>query len=427
MAAHGEAVRFRYPPAVLHDLVVRLAALSTALLAVCGGVSAGHAGAATHRHAAAVVAAPAAPGLHVSGAGLVDGGGRPVRLLGVDRSGTEYACIQGWGIFDGPSDAASVRAIQSWHTNAVRVPLNEDCWLDVNTPKGDPYVGAAYRDAITAYVDLLNSEGLYAILDLHLSAPGAHQATGQAIMPDADHAPAFWSSVAAAFRSNSEVLFDLFNEPYPEEDHGLDDPWACWLNGCAITDPFHSWGTWQAAGMQSLVGAVRGAGATNVIMAGGLSWANDLSSWRAHEPSDPAGELAASWHSYPQNSCDTEACWDAVIAPLAQSVPVITGETGDQVCGAATYDPVLLPWLDSHHLSYLGWTWDTWSQCSFVLIADYDGTPTANFGQYFHDHLLLLAQGRTAASQTSPASSPSPSPVPAGQSSPAAPTPRPPP
>jgi hypothetical protein len=73
-------------------------------------------------------ARPAAAGLHVVGNRIVDGAGHTVRFHGVNRSGTEYACIQGWGIFDGPDDAASVGAIAAWHVNIVRIPINEDCW-----------------------------------------------------------------------------------------------------------------------------------------------------------------------------------------------------------------------------------------------------------------------------------------------------------
>ena len=345
--------------------------------------------------------AAALGGLHVSGNHLVDGSGAAVRLLGVDRSGTEYACIQGWGIFDGPNDAASVQAIAGWHANAVRVPLNEDCWLGINGAAA-AYSGTNYQNAISAYVNLLGANGLYTILDLHWTAPGTHQATGQAAMPDQDHSPALWSSVATTFKSNSSVVFDLFNEPFPERE-GAADPWGCWLSGCQLTDS--TFGTWQAAGMQSLVNAVRQAGADQPIMLGGLEYANDLTGWLSHRPSDPAGNLAASWHSYPFNACNTQSCWDSQVAPVAQQVPVVTGEVGDNVCSAATYVPTLLPYLDSHGISYLGWTWDTWNQCSNVLITAYSGTPAANFGQYFHDHLAAVAGG-------TPPPTPSPSPKP---------------
>src|SRR5690349_11848175 len=66
------------------------------------------------------------PGLRIAGARLLNAQGYPVALRGVNRSGTEYACMQGFGIFDGPSDDASVSAIASWRINFVRLLLNED-------------------------------------------------------------------------------------------------------------------------------------------------------------------------------------------------------------------------------------------------------------------------------------------------------------
>jgi len=48
--------------------------------------------------------APAAlPYVAVSGNHLVDAAGHVIRLLGVDRSGTEFACVQGLGNLYGPS------------------------------------------------------------------------------------------------------------------------------------------------------------------------------------------------------------------------------------------------------------------------------------------------------------------------------------
>src|SRR2546427_6019816 len=58
---------------------------------------------------------------------LVDSAGRPIRLRGVNRSGTEYACAQGWGMFDGPSDSASVRSEE--HTSELQSQSNLVCRL----------------------------------------------------------------------------------------------------------------------------------------------------------------------------------------------------------------------------------------------------------------------------------------------------------
>jgi aryl-phospho-beta-D-glucosidase BglC (GH1 family) len=192
------------------------------------------------------------------------------RLHAVNKAGTEYACAQGWGIFDGPHDQASVNVLKSWGINAVRVPLNEDCWLGIN---GVPsaYGGASYRTAIKGWTDLLRANSMRVILDLHWSAPGATLATGQAYMADADHSPAFWRSVAGTYKGDQGVLFDLFNEPHHVS-------WSVWRNGDA---------TW--AGMNQLIDAVRSTGATNWVIASGLAWGNDDSGWLANKPTVPAG------------------------------------------------------------------------------------------------------------------------------------------
>jgi hypothetical protein len=327
-----------------------------------------------------------------------------VRLLGVDRSGQEFKCIQGgspgslgWGIFDGPTDLPSAHAIASWHANAVRLPLNEDCWLGINGVN-PAYGGAAYQSAILQYVATLHQAGLYVIVDLHWTSPGTIPAAAQQPMPDADHAVDFWKSVAAAFASDTGVVLDLYNEPFIYPSYLQDasqDPWSCWLNGCAFNQyltggtPYTQPYAWQSAGMQALVDAVRGTGAKNVIMVGGLGWANDLSGWLAHEPVDPQHAIVASWHSYPGEGCDTATCWASVVGPVAAQVPVVTGEVGDSVCNAPSYVPTFLPWATSQGLSYLGWTWNTWGDCDNVLISDYSGTPTANYGQAFR--ALIMA------------------------------------
>jgi endoglucanase len=326
---------------------------------------------------------PTPNGLHVAGRWLVDGSGQSVQLRGVNRSGTEYACIQGQGIFDGPTDAAATAAIVAWRANVVRVPLNEDCWLGINGVP-EQYAGANYQAAVGRYVDVLNGAGLFVILDLHWSAPGAEQASAQQPMPDRDHAVEFWRQVARTFKGNGRVLFDLFNEPHPNLAPDPSAAWTCWRDGGACPGV-----PYQAAGMQELVTAIRDEGANNVLLLGGLDHANDLALWLQYKPRDPAHNLAAAWHAYNFNDCSAKECYDLRVAPVARKVPVIAGEIGERGCVHAFID-ALMPWLDDHGVGYLGWTWNTW-ECSDgpALIKDYAGTPT-EFGQGLKDHLAAL-------------------------------------
>ena len=107
------------------------------------------------------------------------------------------------------------------------------------------------------------------------------------------------------------------------------------------------------------------------------------------KPTDPAGNLVASWHSYNFNVCITATCWDSQLAPVAAAVPLVAGEIGENDCGHSYIDG-LMTWLDAHSTAYLAWTWNTWD-CSTgpSLISAYDGTPTA-YGAGYKAHLLTL-------------------------------------
>jgi len=146
------------------------------------------------------------------------------------------------------------------------------------------------------------------------------------------------------------------------------------------------------AGMQSLVTAVRATGATNVIMSPGLTWTNDLSQWLAYKPSDPSGNLMASWHSYNFNACVSTTCWDSQIGAVAAQVPVTAGEIGQNTC-AHDYIDQLMAWADAHGVGYLAWTWNPWGACAGSgndLIEDWNGTPTQTYGVGFKAHLLSV-------------------------------------
>ena len=326
-------------------------------------------------------ASSSAPVLHVDQTHLRDEHGNVVRLHGVSRSGSEYACAQGWGFFDGPSDDASVAAIAAWHVNAVRIPLNETCWLGINGVAAE-YSGAAYRLAIANYVRLVNAHGMLAILDLHLTAPGGEQAQQQHPMPDRDHSPEFWRQVASTFKDWPSVAFDLFNEPYPDSNQDTWEAWRCWRDGgwCAGVD-------YEAAGMTELVTAVRSTGARNLLLLGGVRYSAALSRWLTFRPEDPANNLTAAWHVYDFSWCAERTCWETDAAPVLAHFPLVLSEIGEQDHGSA-FVTELMDWMDAHDGSYLAWSWDAWPGYEMDLVASYDGTPS-EYGRTFHDRFAV--------------------------------------
>lgn len=345
-------------------------------------------------------AVAAAPALRVSGNRLVTGSDSTFRPLGVNRSGGEFGCVQGKEIFDGPTDQAAVDAMKAWKINTVRIPLNEECWLGTgNLPPTAPSA-EAYQQAVKTYADLLVDNGVNVILDLHwtwgeYTGPGGGcpdvAATCQKPMPNERYTPTFWSEVATMFKGNGAVIFDLFNEPYPDAANNWSDATAAWT--CLRDGGTCAGITYPVAGMQTLVNAVRATGATNVIMSGGLEWTNNLSRWLEFKPADPTGNLMASWHSYNFNGCVTTSCWDTTIGAVAAQVPVQAGEIGQNTC-AHDYIDQVMAWADANKVGYTAWTWNPWG-CSggSVLIEDWNGTPTSTYGEGFKAHLLSQTPG----------------------------------
>ena len=413
-------------------------ALLVASLVACGApgagtdsesaeVSAGNA-AAGHKSkdaGATPGAGPVAP-LHVErGTGgapghIVDALGHRVSLHGANRSGTEFSCLFGQ-FADGPADEPSLLAMKTHHINAVRVPLNEDCWLGIN---GVPaaFAGPSYQRAIQTWVSLITSNGMIAVVDLHFTAPGGTLANKQAPMADADHSPAVWSQLAKAFAGNGLVVFDLFNEPFVSD-------FGCWLRGGACAQLNGQ--TYTVAGMASLLKAVRSAGAQNVVMLGGLAFSSDLSGWVSSVKAIPTlptpldgisiSNVAASLHVYDFNgqtgcpsqfngfstskACDSAAGTAAntfATDVLAAGFPLVIGEIGisafssataakfsaAQVSELETWLDEMLSFADAQGQGYLGWSWNT--DTPPLLITDFAGDPTPGFGTTYLGHIRKL-------------------------------------
>lgn len=331
--------------------------------------------------------------IRIVGAHFVDGNGNPIRLVGTTRPGTQYSCVKGF-FEDGPWDQSTVDAMAAWHMNAVRLPLNEDCWLGINGLPGNGYSAAQYRADVHTFVSEFHKDGMYVVLDNRVAAPGSIPASGQASsaadMPDADHAPAFISSLAASFKFDPAVIFDLYNEP----NHlpGLAAGMACVRNGCTIADTA-GLGTYQAAGEQTLLDAVRAAGATQVVLESAPSYAGDARYWLQYVLNDPLHQVGASVHPYELAWwLHSQLEWSQQLGGIiAAGYPVFATETGPNACGSAVYITSQMAWFDANGVSYMPFGWNGFGRCGQTLNANWTGAPYGSaFALAVYQHLLSL-------------------------------------
>jgi hypothetical protein len=274
-------------------------------------------------------------------------------------------------------------------------------------------------------VSLITSNGLVAIVDLHWSTPSMQSSQaamshspGQQAMADTYNSIDFWTGVATAFANNGNVIFDLYNEPNVTD-------WTCWLTGgnqCGGAN-------FEVAGMAQMLKAVRSAGASNVVIMGGLAYAGDLSMWQKTVETIPTlaapldgltlDNVAASVHVYDFNSvwsgCPSQfngyatTCYSGqktadnqgISSVVAAGYPVIAGETGISVFNSnpapyssaqaqelATWFDNVLTWLDQKGQSYVAWAWN--DDGTPHLITDYSGTPAPTFGVTYKAHLATF-------------------------------------
>jgi hypothetical protein len=335
--------------------------------------------------------------LKVIGTQVVDDKNRRVHLRGVNAASMEWSSDGEGHILE------TVRtAIEDWHANVIRLPLAQDRWFGKAPEQKDG--GAAYRALVKQVVDACAGRGAYIILDLHWSDAGEWgKQIGQHVMPD-KNSVAFWKDIAPIYKDHPAVLFDLYNEPH-------DVSWDVWLKGGTVTEKTRARGsstvtetTFEAVGMQELLDAVRGTGAKNVVVAGGLDWAYDLSGiLDGRQLSDPKGNgVIYANHAYPFKG-DTVEKWIAKMETATKKLPVIVSEFGAEprrrleagaaadVAGATarSEDWVrrVLQVLKDHE----DWHWTAWDlhpAAGPSLISDWNYTPTPYFGAWVKQALL---------------------------------------
>lgn len=199
---------------------------------------------------------------------------------------------------------ADMQNIANTGANVVRLSLNQNFWIS-----GGPSYVAGYKTTIQNLVTLAKAKGMSVILDLHWSNQGSLANTAaQQVMADS-YSIQFWQEVATAYKNDPEVLFELYNEPH-------DVTCSAWRDGGT-----GAWG-FTVAGMQQLYDAVRGTGANNLVIVGGLDYAYDLTCVKTY-PLTGTGIIYNTHPYFNFNPKGTPADWDTYFGFLLPDHPVM--------------------------------------------------------------------------------------------------------
>jgi hypothetical protein len=314
--------------------------------------------------------------LHVVGNQIVAKDGKRVWLQGVNVVSLEFL-VKGDHVL-----RSELVAMEDWKSNIIRLPVKGSFWFGKGPGQKDG--GEGYRKLVDAAINIVANRGGYVLLDLHhFHAPK---------MADVD----FWKDAATRYKDHPAVLFDIFNEP-----HGVS--WDVWRNGGLVQDKnapadednfltpeekAQNAQGYHSPGMQALVDAVRGTGAKNIIAAGGLDWAYDLSGIaKGYALDDKGGNgIIYSTHIYAGKKD-----WANKVLLIADKYPIIVGELGannqkfsfipaDQQEDATTWVPAVLGLIQKYKLNWTAFSMHP--KASPVLISNWDYTPTPEWGAF---------------------------------------------
>lgn len=263
-------------------------------------------------------------------------------------------------------------ALKEWHANAIRLPVNHSFWFGNGKGKIKSNDAEAYRQIVDEAIAMAAGEGAYLILDLH--SYGAPQ----------EFARSFWLDAAARYANHPAVLFDLYNEP-----HGIG--WDLWRDGGEKETKKKE--TIQVVGMQALADAVRSTGARNIVIAGGLSYALNLSGvLEGYELKDSGGYgIMYATHFY-----NWHRGWEKHFLQVAEKYPVLVGEFGADTKKMSfipsnkqedpyTWAPDALGMVQKYNLNWTAFSFHP--KATPVLIKDWSYEPTDFWGKFVKEAL----------------------------------------
>lgn len=370
--------------------------------------------------------------------------GTTILPRGFNLQGLEASCAQGNQPWYGSTPLYAQWATAGWYPTCVRIPLNAasflalNCyqinstgtgWISTSPTNADPF--GNYVAAVDAAIAAVQALGCMVILDLHWSAPiltfggvtGYVMPLGQPAFLNSDTDLNFWNAIVGRYGNqatpqagidNTGIIFELFNEPFLDQI-GYSGPTLFGLmhNGGAVTTFSNNNNTtpnvtqtWTALGYNTVVNAIRSAGATNILLINQAAYAHSVQNY-APMPADVVSppQMGIGFHAYPANaypytggnhfpltypeSNSGLSGWDGYIQfARAANIPIMVTESGGSYGSTATslepFATFVTGWCQTNNAGYIGWTWwpqaSTGASGSAVLDTNTAGNPTQGLG-----------------------------------------------
>jgi endoglucanase len=270
------------------------------------------------------------PWLHVEGNQIKDPAGNAVILRGVSL--IDLSVTESWegGITrmidrltksDDPQGSSP-----GWYTRVLRFAVVPEDGESESPVHYQPGSSIYYDTILRPAVDYALTKGLYVIIDWHYIADTT---------PHRDTTNAFWADIAPRFANDSNVMFELYNEP---------------INA----------GQWPSvkADMQSFYDTVRAGAPNNLVLVGTPNWCQVV----APTASDPLNgtNIVYVAHMYPQHWANPSLRQQIVTAAAVH--PVFVTEWGFQenlsalLGGTITsYGAPFTQFLEENKLSSTAW------------------------------------------------------------------------
>ena len=258
--------------------------------------------------------------LHISGNHIVDSKGQVFMLQGMSTHGIM------WEDFSNILSANSLKVLRDdWKCNAVRIAMYTEEWGGYTTGSG--YAAQAKQKVISGVAQATNL-GMYVIIDWHILKDGNPQ-------KHQSEAIAFFTEMANRYKNQSNVIFELCNEP----------------NGGV------SWNGGIKSYCQSVVNAIRTYDKNAVIVCGTGTWSQDIDQVVGNRLSDKNCVYAL--HFYANTHTDwlrnrLQTCYN-------KGLPVLVSEFG--TCDASgnggfnkSQTQAWLKLLDSLNVGYINWS-----------------------------------------------------------------------